>query len=202
MLEKAESHSIQVIHRTFRKITKGEDEPIRKNTKGISGGAKTNKAKAFAQAYEAEHGQLPPERLVARETGVSQGVSADALRDLRSRRSEADGRIVFSKAQDRHVEARIKVLDKAREADFKERVRLAMLEKNAAYLAGLEGLEKQAREKQELYETLVNQHRPIFTRVEYTDILFCAHNDHVERERKHRAATSLIAKKLQLTGEK
>jgi hypothetical protein len=200
VLEKTERRSIQTIHRNEWVLTSVSKPSIKP-----PGGAKLHAAKAFAQAYEAETGRLPTERLTARETGVSQGVSADALRDLKSRRAEEDGPIRFLKAQDHHVEARIKIRARELEADFAERVRLATLEKNAEYLAGLERLERQAAEKLELYETMVNRHQPIFTEAEFNDILFCTHWDQrnaLTEERANRAVIALTIKKQQLTGKK
>jgi hypothetical protein len=198
VLEKTERRSVQTIHRnewSVRSATKPSTKP--------PGGAKLHKAKAFAQAYEAETGRLPTERLTAREAGVSQGVSADALRDLKSRRAEEDGRIRFLKAQDHHVEARVRILDKKRETEFNERVRLAMLAHNQEYRRGLEELQKEASEKLDLYEKLVNRHKPLFTVEEYKNLLMVAHPDsNPSKDVRNAAFLSLKAAELQLIGRK
>ena len=176
VLDRTKRKSIEMIHRReweVTSLTSARKTPSPKPP----GGRKLTIAKAFAQAYEAENGELPTERLMAHETGVSQGVCADALRLLRDRRSEDSEKIKFTRAQDHHVEARLRIAAKAQEVQFKERVRLAMLEHNADYRRGLEELQREATEQRDLYEKLVNNHRPLFTVEDYKNIVMVAHHD-------------------------
>jgi hypothetical protein len=163
---------------------------------------KTAVIHAALQAAEAM-GENISQKALARDLEVSPSTVAEAVRDLRSARNEDLGQISFTKAQDRHVGARLRMLAKKLEADFDERVRLAMLEKNKDYLTALEKLEKQANEKLELYETLVNRHQPIFTVEEYKNLLMVAHPDaNPSKETCHAVFLSLKAMELQLIGRK
>ena len=117
--------------------------------------------------------------------------------------SQMDGPLRFTKAQEAHVEARIRALDKKREAGFNERVRLAMLERNADYRAGLERLQKEAAEKAARYDRLLNNYKPLFTDEEYRTILICQHPDNsATTARRNTAFKAVQAMKFQLTGKR
>jgi hypothetical protein len=108
----------------------------------------------------------------------------------------------FTKAQDYHVEAKLKLEARKLEATFDDRVRHKVLEENKSYLASLETLEKSARRQKEYYDALINHHQPIFTDAEYRDLLLCTHEGNPSKEVRERAFIALNAKKLQLTGRK
>ena len=132
-----------------------------------------NHSETVAIVYKTEHGHYPSSKVLSSITGLSTRASDNAIRTLRS----LDAGVTFTKAQQAHIEARLRMLDREREATFEERVRVTMLERNKAYLGGLEQLERQAREQKELYDSLVNRHQPIFTIEEYKRLLMVAHPD-------------------------
>ena len=105
----------------------------------------------------------------------------------------------FTKAQDKQVEARLKVL----EAQFNERVRLTMLERNKDFIATLEQSKKEASEKAYHYGQMINNHNPIFTEEEFRTIIICLHRDNsASKEKRDTAFKAVQARKLQLTGKK
>ena len=191
-----ETRSIRTIHKNgWESDTDVKPHP--------PGGLQRDKARSYVQAYEAEHQRLPPETIVARDTGISRGTAADYLRDVKSRRADEDNRITFTKAQDHHVQARLRILAKQLETEFAERVRLAVLEQSADYRATLERLQREASEKWERYDNLINNHKPIFNDTEFTTILTCLHPDNsASAEKRNTAFRSFNAVKFQLTGKK
>ena len=102
-----------------------------------------------------------------------------------------------------HVDAQLRILTKKLESEFGERVRLAVLERNKPHLDALKELEDKARKQHELYETLNNKFKPLFTEEEYRIILICLHPDNsATKERRETAFKAVQAVKLQLTGKK
>jgi hypothetical protein len=184
----------------WRKRDQTAPDPA-KETKSY-GGPKRDKAVAAILTYEAEHGELPSAVWGETAPGVTPSTYYHTLREIKSIRAGAVGPLKFTKAQDQHVEAKLKAHIKRFNAEFDERVRLAVLEENKDYRAVLDKSKREASEKFLMYEELINSYNPIFTKAEYHDILFCTHNKEVSEERKHRASLALIAKKFQLTGEK
>ena len=201
VLDKTKRKSIEHIHRNewdSNRLTHVRKTPSLK----LPGGPKFAAAKAYVQVYEAETGGFPSEQTISDEAGVSAKVSRLALYALKDQRADAVGPIKFTKAQDHHVEVRLRIAAKAQEVQFKERVRLAMLEHNADYRRGLEELQREATEQRDLYEKLVNNHQPIFTDMEYRDILLCTHEANPSDETRKRAFMTLNAKKIQLIGKR
>jgi hypothetical protein len=89
------------------------------------------------------------------------------------------------------------------EAEFDERVRQGVLDGNADYLAALNQLQKEASEKWERYDTLINSYQPIFNETEFVTILTCLHPDNsASKEKRNVAFKAFNAMKLQLTGKK
>ena len=198
MLEKAETRSIQMIHRSFRNATKERFHSTGKTTT-----PKREQAEASIREHKARTGSYPSVIEAGEESGLSRIVIEPALAAVKAEDRMAPSELRFIKAQDLHVEARIRALDKEREKTFDERVRLGVLERNAGYLAALEKLEKEASEKRERYDTLINSYRPIFTDTEFTVILTCLHPDNsASPEKRDTAFKAFNAMKLQLTGKK
>ena len=156
VLEQEESTSIQGIANRHPNLGK----PARAYSKPVTppppppppaslGGPKFRPAKDFAQAHKDTTGQLPSSVKIARATGVSVDVAQDVLRSLQ----HGNTQVTYTKAQDKEVEARIKVL----EAQFNERVRLAMLERNKEFIVVLEQSKKDASEKAYHYSQNVDK---------------------------------------------
>ena len=161
------------------------------------GGVKSQAAVAALQAATTT-GKKIVYKEIAQKLDVSVSTVTEAARDIKAGASTS-----YTKAQDHQVEARIRMLDKAREAEFNERVRLAMLEKNKAFRTVLEQSKREANEKSERYERILNNYKPIFTEEEYRNILICLHPDNsASKERREAAFRAFSVMKLQLTGKK
>jgi hypothetical protein len=164
---------------------------------------KLNAALRHAQAAEAQTGKLPPEKELAAAAGVSPATANEALQIIRHNRPEDIGRVQLTKTTNDHIEAAMKHRLREWEKDFDERVRLAMLEHNKDYRSVLEESKKRAEEKEERYNNLINDFKPLFTETEYTVILTCLHPDNVaSKEKRDTAFKAFNAMKFQLTGKK
>lgn len=156
-------------------------------------------AKEVIRAYRDTHGSYPSVAEAGKVTGKSRIVIEPALAAVIAEDKIAPTTHTFTKAQDKEVEARIKVL----ESQFNERVRLAMLERNKDYLITLDQLKKEASEKAYHYGQMINNHNPIFTEEEFKTIIICLHPDNsASKEKRDTAFKAVQARKLQLTGKK
>ena len=189
VLEKDESTSIQGIAKRHPELGK----PKRTYTKRATPAAplldavtpmskpapppppKPNKIEAVAQIIKEETGQWPSSIKLAQVAGVNPRNADNALRTVKAVEAAVQQLPLptYTKAQDRQVEARIKVL----EAEFDERVRLTMLEHNKDYRAKLATMIKEASEEHVYYRKLINSHRPIFNDTEYMNIVRACHPD-------------------------
>ena len=194
MLAAENSRSIQMIDRRLCNATKSP-----RFTPGV-GGNKTKAVHAALQANAAAGIKLS-QKQVAQALNVSAYTVGEAVRDLKAAQSAET--FTYTKAQDAHVEARLKALSKQLESDFNERVRQGVLEANADYLAALNQLQKEASEKWERYDNLINSHQPPFTETEFITILTCLHPDNsASKEKRDAAFKAFNAMKFQLTGKK
>jgi hypothetical protein len=157
----------------------------------------------FIQAYETDKNELPTINQIAKAVGCSKSTASEALHENKSLQAGLLGPVKLSKAQEYHINAIIARRKREFEAEFNERVRLAMLEHNESYRAGLEKLKIEAQKKFDLYEKLINKHKPLFTEDEFRTIMACLHPDNsASKEKREIAFTKFIDKKLQLTGTK
>jgi hypothetical protein len=167
------------------------------------GGPKRDKAVAAILTYEAEHGELPSAVWGETAPGVTPSTYYHTLREIKSIRAGAAGPLKFTKAQEQHVEAKLKAHMKRSNAEFDERVRLAVLEENKDYRAVLDKSKREASEKFLMYEELINNYNTIFTEAEFANIRFCLHPDNsASADKRQLAFTTFNIKKLQLTGKK
>jgi hypothetical protein len=165
---------------------------------------KFSEAILFIQIYEMDHkGELPTPTIISKEMKLSRSTAAEALHEVKSMREGLLGQIKLTKAQEYHIEIKLKLLSRKLETEFAERVRLATLEKSKSYLADLEELKKKAQEKYDLHNKLINNYKPLLTEDEFRAILVCLHPDNsASEERRKKAFTMFNAKKFQLTGNK
>jgi|HubBroStandDraft_6_1064221.scaffolds.fasta_scaffold01938_14 hypothetical protein len=161
-----------------------------------------DRAKDIARAHKTQHGVYPSRGQIMEFGKIASATADQALGEVKAEDAIEPQELRFTKAQDHQVEARIKVAIKALEAEFNERVRKAAQKLYDENFPTLQREQNEAFEEKMFYQKMINNHEPIFTKAEYYDILFCTHNKEVSEERKHRASLALIAKKLQLTGEK
>lgn len=154
---------------------------------------------------------------VTRDTGAADGTVGLAVAMEQARlEGVAEGEALalnaqgkFTKAQARHVEALTKKLQRDFNSQFAAAVEAQVNKLVEERKAALERAQAVCRKQlndafkdQQHWRKLIDNHKPIFTKAEYIDILFCARNDHVAQDKHHRATLALEAKKLQLTGEK
>ena len=117
--------------------------------------------------------------------------------------------IIYTKAQEHHVEARIKAVtkelekaNKAREAMFWERVTKEANASCAKRFPHLQERENDVIRAEKHWRAVASNHKPIFTDAEYRDLLLCTHEANPSEETRKRAFMALKAAKLQLTGKK
>ena len=164
---------------------------------------RVNKAEEVVRAIKAETGKWPDRKIVSELSGVSERAVDNAMRTVKAveEARAAPVEITYTKAQEYHLEARLKVLDAEREKTFEARVTARNQEDIAKLFPRLQEIQNQAELNEKTYREMIAK-IAVLTKAEYVDILFCVHNEHVEADRRKRAGIALIAKKLQLTGEK
>jgi hypothetical protein len=193
-LEATKNRSIQVIDRTFTTPSKGAEKP--------PGGPKLQEAKDRILAHEAATGKLPPADRHFQMEGVTPSTYDRAIREIRGAR-ETTGPLKFTKAQEHHVEARVKIEVKAAieqlHASFEKEVEKRNKVDIDKLFPDLEKMREDARRNEKLYRELIEKNA-IFTEAEYRDIL-CTHEGNPSKETRKRAFIALNAKKLQLTGK-
>jgi transposase len=149
------------------------------------------------QANEAEGIKLSRKQ-VAEALNVSVGTVLEAARDLRAARSVEQ--YTYTKAQDTHVEARVKARLAELEATFEKRVQEANQKQIKILFPDLKAIQDRAALTEKLYRSQLEK-IAILTEAEYRDILLCTHEGNPSPETRKRAFIALNAKKLQLTGK-
>ena len=200
-------------------LTWWRDQQRDKNVKVAKRKARPNKVEAVAEVLKAKTGKLPDRKTLAKAAGVNSRNADNAIRVAKAveeavaetkaeARAEIEDAVLaasakFTKAQDQHIQAKLRMLSKQQEKAFDERVRLAVLERNNSYRADLEQLQREASKKKALYDEAMNKHQFIFTEAEFTVILTCLHPDNVaSKQKRDHAFTTFNLKKLQLIGKK
>lgn len=192
-------------------------------------GRKVKAAVADAKAYMEERGALPSERDM-NALGHSDGTTSTAKAILEAEeavRAEETAKreqlvkeavevktVKFTKAQDHHVEVKIRALTKKLEKEFAARkVELEKLfwaevgkacdANEAKRFPLLQQRENKAFEMEQHWRQMINKHKPIFTEEEFNIIRACLHPDNSASEERRRTAFGAFnAQKLQLTGRK
>ena len=165
---------------------------------------RVNKAEEIVKAIRAETGKWPDRKTVSDISGVSPRAVDNAMRTVKAVEEARTVSEVFTytKAQDHHLEARLKVLDAEREKTFNERVAAQNREDIAKLFPKLQTIQDQAALNEKLYRELIAKHA-IFTEAECMDIIKACHPDNsATTEVRQRAFIAINAKKLQLTGKK
>ena len=198
VLEKTDRWSLKHIHlNEFRLVHMDKSSPPPPPPPKTS--VVREEVKDIIRAHREQHGVYPSIAEVTKESKRSRIVAEPALAAVIAEDTVAPQTFTFTKAQDKQVEARLKVL----EAQFNERVRLTMLERNKDYLITLDQIQKEASEKAYHYGQMINNHNPIFTEEEFRTIIICLHPDNsASKEKRDTAFKAVQARKLQLTGKK
>ena len=169
--------------------------------------ARVNRAEEAAKVIKAETGKWPDRKTLVRVSGISPRNVDNALRTVKAIEAAqiAPTEITYTKAQEYHIEARIKATVKIRldelEKEFEARVISKNQEEIAKLFPDLEELQKAAVLNERYYREMVAK-EAVLTLQEWHDLVFLAHNKEVSEERKKRAAQTLITNKLRLTGER
>jgi hypothetical protein len=166
------------------------------------GGPKREKAVDAILAYEAEHGELPTAIWGGTVPGVTPSTYYHTLREIKSIRAHGDTAwpLRFTKAQEHHIEALVKLKTKELESNFEDRVVEETKKRIDILFPKLEKLEESAKTNEKYYRERLES-LAIFSEAEYRDILLCTHEANPSKETRERAFIALNAKKLQLTGK-
>jgi len=163
-----------------------------------------NKVEAIAETLKSQTGQWPDSNTLARTANVSSRAADNALRTVKAveqgREETAIVTPMFTKAQDHHVEARVKVRLRELEQEFDARVQRETKANIDKLFPKLEQLREEAKITKELYMDRLEK-RAIFKLSEYMDIVKCCHPDNsASMEVRQRAFILVSGNKLQLTG--
>ena len=191
MLAKENSRSIQMIDRRLCNATKTP----RTTT------AKREEAEASIRTHKAVHGVYPTVLEAGKETGLSRIVIEPALATVKAEDRVAPAELRFTKAQDAHVEARLKMLSKQLEADFNARVMAENKKQIDILFPKLEKIQESAKLAEKYHREQIEKNA-VFTEAEYRDLLLCTHEANPSEETRQRAFMVLNAKKFQLTGKR
>jgi len=167
-------------------------------------------AKADEIAALADAGATNAE--IAKKTGVSERqvrhiVEEDAIR--REAEPNIDPTSLSMSARQK-LDAALRQHKRTLDAEHAERtravddeVRQRVLNEAKDHLHRLEEMEEKARDTEETFRRMINNHKPPFSREEYKTILMCLHPDGQRTAAKLAEAFRLFnSKKLQLSGEK
>ena len=193
MLAKTDSRSIQMIERRLHSAMKTTHSTT----------PKREEAEASIRAHKAAYGVYPTVIEAGRESGLSRIVIEPALAAVKAEDRVAPAEVRYTKAQDLHVEARIKVEVKAATDQLHRSFEKEVEKRNKADIdklfPDLEKMREDAKRTEKLYRSQLEK-IAIFTEAEYRDILLCTHEGNPSKETRERAFIALNTKKLQLTG--
>ena len=193
MLVNETSRSIQ---RIDARLTRPSKTPTR-----------VNRAEEAAKVIKAETGKWPDRKTLVRVSGISSRNVDNALRTVKAVEAAqgAPTEITYTKAQEYHIEARVKAAVRARldelEKDFETRVIARNQEEIAKLFPMLQELQEQAKLNEKYYRDLLVKNS-IFTKSEGLDILRACHPDNsATDEVRKRAFIAVNAKKSYMQGE-
>jgi len=163
---------------------------------------RVNKAEEIVKVIRAETGKWPDRKTVSDISGVSPRAVDNAMRTVKAVEEARTAPEVFTytKAQNHHLEARLKVLDAEREKTFKERVAAQNREEIVRLFPKLQEMQDQAALTEKTYREMIAK-KTVLDRKIYYDLLFLSHNKEVDEDRKTRVSQFLIANKLRLIAE-
>lgn len=162
--------------------------------------ATRDEAKELARAYKAKYGEYPSRGQLQSIKRMSNDYADGATRELKLEDTLAPQELKLTKAQERDIEARVRILDKEREKTFEARVTEATKARIDVLFPDLEKLREDAKRNEKYYREQIEK-RAVFSETEYRDILLCTHEANPSKETRERAFIALNAKKLQLTGK-
>jgi hypothetical protein len=196
VLEKTERTSVRTIHEKEWKTSLHNP---------VQSPQRDNKVEAIARAYKDKTGKWPDSKLLGEMAGVSSRAADNALRVVKEvERAGGLETVTYVKAQDYHIEARIKVgikiLDMEREKTFKERVAAQNREEIARLFPKLQEIQDQAALTEKTYREMIAK-KTVLDRKIYYDLLFLSHNKEIDEDRKTRISQFLITNKLRLIAE-
>ena len=159
----------------------------------------------YVLAYEEKYKCLPSRTQIARETGVFNSTIDTVLihfKEAREKKKVSDP-IKYTKAQQGHIEAAIKIhkreLDAILEETLRDRIK-AYIDK---HMPSLKAKNEELSKKIEYYDMITNRFKPIFTAEEFRAILMCLHPDGIRTKEKLEQVFNMVKEKEKpLTGRK
>lgn len=199
MLAKEDSRSIQMIDRRFCNATKPPKAPAPDTPKRIE-------AADAIRAHVSVHGKVPTVQEAMKASGLSRIVVEPALATVKAENRIAPSTHTYTKAQEHHVEARVKVEVKAAMEQLHKSFESEVQKRNKADIdrlfPDLEKLRESAALNERHYREMIEK-EAIFTETEFTTILTCLHPDNsASKEKRDTAFKAFHAVKLKLTGKK
>ncbi len=200
MLVNETSRSIRVIDERLTRTGKSDSTDSRRGKPPI----KTDAAINIGRAMVNQTGELPTRNEIAKAAGVHNSIADTALKVVKAEYAAkiAPPQPQFTKAQEYHIEAQVKIRFRELEKEFEAHVTARNQEDIAKLFPKLQEIQDQAALNEKLYRELIAKHA-IFTEVECMDIIKACHPDNsATPEVRQRAFIAINAKKFQLTGRK
>ena len=150
-------------------------------------------------------GRLPPANRHAAPSDVSPSTYDRAVREIVAGREQA-GPLKFTKAQEHHIETRVKIEVKAAIEQLHKSFEAEVQKRNKADIdklfPDLEEIREKARTTEKYHREQLEKNA-LFTEAEYITILTCLHPDNVaSKEKRDTAFKTFSAIKIQLTGKR
>ena len=202
VLEKTERISVQTIH--AKEWCDSLTSPSKTPENQYATTAKREEAETAIRVYKTIHGVYPTVIQACQITGLSRIVIEPALATVKAEDRVAPTELRFTKAQEHHVEVRVKIEVKSVIEQLNKSFELEVEKRNKVDIdklfPDLEKIREDALKTEKLYRGLIEK-QAILTEAEYRDILLCTHEANPSPETRKRAFIALNAKKLQLTGK-
>lgn len=164
---------------------------------------KMNAALDVARAMVQQTGKAPSRSDVAKAAAVHNSTADIVVKIVQAElaASATLSQPQFTKAQENHIEAKIRARMREMEKEFDARVTAENKRQIDILFPDLEQLQESARLNEKYYRERLES-VAIFTEGEYRDILLCTHEANPSAETRQRAFMALNRKKLLLTGKK
>jgi hypothetical protein len=197
MLANENSRSIQGIDARFTKPSKTPKLKAPVDT------PKRIEAADVIRAHVSVHGKVPTVQEAMKASGLSRIVVEPALATVKAENRIAPSTHTYTKAQEHHVEARVQVEIKAAmeqlHKTFEDRVLAEFKRRSEILFPRLQERQDKIAISEKYLRDQLDRHA-VFTKPEYTDILFCVRNEHTPQDRRDRATIALEKHKARLVG--
>ena len=204
VLEKTERTSVRTIHEkewlenSLHHVMKSQENQNQTTVK-------RREAEEWIRDYKLTSGSYPTVIEACEGTGFSRIVIEPALAAVKAEDRTAPSTMTFTKAQEHHVEMRVKIEVKAAveqlNASFDTEVQKRVKAEIDKLFPGLEKLREDAKRDIKIYRDLIAKNA-LFTEMEVMDIIKACHPDNsATKEARSRAFVAVNAKKFILMGK-